>query len=50
MIEWPSKEAAVASYESHEYRPYRDSRLRGSRSELIVVPGEDLANVAQIDA
>ena len=27
LLEWPSKEAAKAFYESEEYRPYRESRL-----------------------
>ena len=48
ILEWPSKEAALAFYNSDEYRPYRQSRLKGTRSELVLVPGEDVANLAQI--
>lgn len=48
IIEWPSKEAALAFYESTEYRPYLKSRLEGATGELILVPGEDIARAAQI--
>ena len=50
LMEWPSKEAAVAFYQSEEYRPYRQSRLQGARNEFILVPGEDLAKLARIDS
>lgn len=48
IIEWQSKEAALAFYESDEYRPYRQSRLEGAKSELFLIAGEDIANIAQI--
>lgn len=48
IIEWPSREAALAFYESEEYRPYRQSRLDGARNEFVLVPGEDVTGVAQI--
>jgi uncharacterized protein (DUF1330 family) len=48
LIEWPSKEASEAFYESAEYRPYRDSRQRGSRGEFVLVAGEDASGVARI--
>jgi uncharacterized protein (DUF1330 family) len=50
LIEWPSKEAAEAFYESDEYRPYRQSRIEGARNEFVLVAGEDIANAAQIAA
>lgn len=50
LLEWPSKEAAIGFYESEEYRPYRQSRLQGASNEFILVPAEDIANVARIDA
>ena len=50
LLEWPSKDAALAFYHSEEYRPYRQSRLQGARNEFMLVPGEDVANVAQIDS
>jgi len=50
LMEWPSKEAAVGFYESEEYRPYRQSRLQGASNEFILVPAEDIANLARIDA
>ena len=31
ILEWPSKENAVAFYESEEYRPYRASRIADPR-------------------
>jgi len=48
LIEWPSKEAAEGSYESDEYRPYRESRQRGSRGQFVLVAGEDISGVARI--
>ena len=48
IIEWPSREAAVAFYESEEYRPYRQKRLEGSKGEFILVAGEDINKAAQI--
>ena len=48
IIEWPSRDAAIAFYESEEYRYYRQSRLRGSKSEFVLVAGEDINKVAQI--
>lgn len=48
MIEWPSKEAAQAFYESEEYRPYLKSRLAGARNRMLLVAGEDIAKVAQL--
>ena len=50
LLEWPSKDAAVAFYQSEEYRPYRQSRLQGARNEFMLVPAEDVANVARIDS
>lgn len=49
IIEWPSRDAAVAFYESDEYRPYRQSRIKGARNEFVLVAGEDIAKAAQID-
>ena len=48
IIEWPSKEAAEAFYESDEYRPYRQSRIEGAKNEFALVAGEDVAKEAQI--
>ena len=48
IIEWPSKEAAEAFYESEEYRPYRESRIAGARNEFLLVAGEDMTKTAQI--
>ena len=39
LIEWPSREAAMAFYESDEYRPYRESRIAGSINEFMLVAG-----------
>ena len=47
IIEWPSREAAVAFYESEEYRPYRQNRITGARNEFFLVAGEDIAKAAQ---
>jgi uncharacterized protein (DUF1330 family) len=48
IIEWPSKDAAEAFYESDEYRPYRQSRIEGARNEFVLVAGEDIAKEARI--
>ena len=48
LIEWPSKEAAIAFYESAEYRPYRTHRLAGAQNEFLLVPGEDVTGAATI--
>jgi uncharacterized protein (DUF1330 family) len=49
IIEWPSRDAALAFYESDEYRPYRQSRIEGARNEFALVAGEDIAGAAKID-
>ena len=48
LIEWPSREAALAFYESDEYRPYRQRRLAGAKNELALVSGEDVTGTARI--
>ena len=48
IIEWPSKDTAEAFYESAEYRPYRESRIKGARNEFLLVAGEDIAKAARI--
>ena len=48
IIEWPSKTVAETFYESEEYRPYRQSRIEGSRGQFLLVAGEDMTGVAQI--
>ncbi|MFB5652374.1 DUF1330 domain-containing protein [Leptospira wolffii] len=48
IIEWPSKEAARDFYESEEYKPYLENRLKGSKSEFFLVPGEDVNGVAHV--
>ena len=41
LIEWPSKEAAQAFYESDEYRPHRDARQAGATNQFLLVAGKD---------
>ena len=48
ILEWPSKESAVAFYQSEEYRPYRASRIAGAKNEFLLAAGEDIARVAHI--
>src|SRR3954463_6501029 len=48
IIEWPSRDAALAFYESDEYKPYRKRRLEGARNELLLVAGEDITRAARI--
>lgn len=47
IIEWPSREAALAFYESEEYAPYLKSRLGGSAGRLLLVAGEDVTATAR---
>jgi len=47
VLEWPSKEAAMAFYESEEYRPYRQKRIAGAKNEFFLVAGEDIARPAK---
>ncbi|HEX7807760.1 MAG TPA: DUF1330 domain-containing protein [Thermoanaerobaculia bacterium] len=49
LVEWPSRETAQAFYESEEYAPYLRDRLAGSRGEMVLLPGEDVARIAKID-
>lgn len=48
IIEWPSREAAEAFYESEEYAPYRESRRAGARNEFFLVAGEDINGIAHL--
>jgi uncharacterized protein (DUF1330 family) len=49
IIEWTSQEAAMAFYESDEYRPYRQSRMAGAKNEFLLVAGEDMTRTARVD-
>ena len=48
IIEWPSKAAAEAFYNSDEYKPHLVSRRNGSRGEFVLVAGEDVTGVAEM--
>jgi uncharacterized protein (DUF1330 family) len=48
IIEFPSREIAEEFYESEEYRPYRDARQAGAKTELLMVAGEDMTGTARI--
>ncbi|MFA5940188.1 MAG: DUF1330 domain-containing protein [Sinimarinibacterium sp.] len=48
IIEWPSRDAAQAFYESEEYRPFRDARIAGSQGRFVLVAGEDINQVARM--
>jgi uncharacterized protein (DUF1330 family) len=48
ILEWPSKELAMAFYESEEYRPYRKNRIAGAKCEFVLVAGEDVTKMAHI--
>jgi len=50
LIQWPSREVAVAFYDSDEYLPYRDRRQAGARNEFFLIAGEDFSGVARIEA
>ena len=48
LIEWPSREVADAFYASEEYRPYLQQRTAGARTEMFMVPGEDVTGAATV--
>lgn len=48
MVEWPSREAAMAFYDSEEYRPFLEARKAGAVNEFILVLGEDVTGAARI--
>jgi uncharacterized protein (DUF1330 family) len=48
ILEWPSKEAAIDFYESEEYKPYLKTRTEGTRSELLLVAGEDITGASEL--
>ncbi|HEY0140409.1 MAG TPA: DUF1330 domain-containing protein [Thermoanaerobaculia bacterium] len=48
IVEWPSREAIDAFYDSEEYRPWRERRVAGAKNEFLIVPGEDVARLAKI--
>ena len=43
MIEFPSKASAEALYNSEEYAPHLEARMKGSTGPFILVAGEDIA-------
>lgn len=43
LIEFPSRDAVIAFIDDPEYRPLRDKRRAGSKSEFLIFPAEDLA-------
>jgi len=49
LIEWPSREDALAFYNSDEYRPFRDARLAGADNEFRLIAGEDVNQRAAIE-
>jgi uncharacterized protein (DUF1330 family) len=48
ILEWPSKELAMAFNESEEYRPYRKNRIAGAKCEFLLVAGEDVTQMAHV--
>ena len=48
LIEWPSKETAMAFYESEENRPYPERRIAGAKNEFSLVAREDLTRTAHV--
>ena len=43
LIEFPSQEIFQEWYASAEYQPYLQQRMNGASTQLIAVPGEDMA-------
>ena len=45
IIEFPSKVAAERFYYSDEYLPFREQRLKGSHSTLMLIAGKDMTTL-----
>ena len=43
ILEFPSREAIDGFYADPEYQPHLQNRLNGSKSELTLAAGEDMA-------
>lgn len=43
LVEWPSREAALAMIDDPDYQPLKAKRQAGSRAEFYLFPAEDLA-------
>ncbi|MEM1143996.1 MAG: DUF1330 domain-containing protein, partial [Pseudomonadota bacterium] len=41
IIEWPSREAALAFEHDEEYRPHLEARLANSESRHVLIAGQD---------
>ncbi|MEM6484751.1 MAG: DUF1330 domain-containing protein [Pseudomonadota bacterium] len=41
IIEWPSREAALAFEHDEEYRPHLEARLANSASSHVLIAGQD---------
>lgn len=44
IAEFPSKELALAFYNSPEYQPYKEARQSGSNSKFLLIAREDIKN------
>lgn len=41
ILEWPSKEAAIAFMNDPDYKPHLDARTNGSVSHHVLIEGKD---------
>ena len=41
VIEWPSREAALAFMSDPQYKPHLEARTRGSSSHHFLIEGKD---------
>ena len=48
LVEWPSREAAMQFYQSAEYQPFLQARLKGSRGQFYLVAGEDIGRRVRV--
>ncbi|ULQ47501.1 DUF1330 domain-containing protein [Flagellatimonas centrodinii] len=42
ILEFPSRDAALAFYHSDAYQPWKAARLSGSNGDFLLVAGEDV--------
>lgn len=48
IVEWPSKAAADAFFQSGECRPYREARMAGASAEFVLAARDDICNRARM--
>ena len=48
LLEFPSREAALAMYNDPAYEPYLNARLAGAKGDFLILAGEDMTGAASV--